>query len=86
MSVTCDIQGGVAVVTLQNPPVNALSVAIRRGLLHAVQKVADDSSVAAVVIMGAGRTFPGEHLLSIEPCSWLELEMGGDSMLDGYSV
>jgi len=60
MSVTCEIESGVAVVTLQNPPVNALSVAIRGGLLDAVQKVADDSSIAALVIMGAGRTFPGE--------------------------
>jgi len=74
------------VVTLQNPPVNALSVAVRRGLLHAVQKVADDSSVVAVVIMGAGRTFPGEYLLLIEPCLWLELEMAGNSMLDAYSL
>jgi hypothetical protein len=48
--------------------------------------VADDSSVVAVVIMGAGRTFPGEYLLLIEPCLWLELEMAGNSMLDGYSV
>jgi 3-hydroxyacyl-CoA dehydrogenase len=67
MSVTCDMQGGVAVLTLKNPPVNALSVAVRQGLLDGLQKVAADPAVTAVVIMGAGRTFPCECLLSLQP-------------------
>ena len=49
--------GGVAVVTITNPPVNALSHPVRVGLLEAVQEAADDDSVDAIVIACAGRTF-----------------------------
>jgi 3-hydroxyacyl-CoA dehydrogenase len=47
----------VLVVTLDHPPVNALSAAVRRGLLDALQAAAVDPAVAAVLIVGAGRNF-----------------------------
>lgn len=50
-------EGSVAIIEIDNPPVNALSNAARAGLLRAVQAAADDASIAAVVIAGAGRTF-----------------------------
>ncbi|MFI5447392.1 3-hydroxyacyl-CoA dehydrogenase NAD-binding domain-containing protein [Polaromonas sp. UC242_47] len=50
-------QGGVLVVTINNPPVNALGVAVRRGLAAAMDVAEADSAVAAVLIVGAGRNF-----------------------------
>jgi 3-hydroxyacyl-CoA dehydrogenase len=47
----------VAVITIDNPPVNALSPAIWRGLDEAVQRAAGDPAVDAVVLIGAGSTF-----------------------------
>jgi 3-hydroxyacyl-CoA dehydrogenase len=49
--------GGIAVVTIANPPVNALSTAVRQGLLDAVAGIEADPSVSAAVIAGSGRTF-----------------------------
>ena len=47
----------VAVVTIDNPPVNAMSFHVREPLLAALKKLRDDASVAAIVIACAGRTF-----------------------------
>ncbi|MER8464310.1 3-hydroxyacyl-CoA dehydrogenase NAD-binding domain-containing protein [Mesorhizobium sp. M1396] len=49
--------GGVAIVTIDNPPVNALSFHLREPLMQALVELRDDASVAAVVIVCAGRTF-----------------------------
>ncbi|MGB3538237.1 MAG: 3-hydroxyacyl-CoA dehydrogenase NAD-binding domain-containing protein [Mesorhizobium sp.] len=49
--------GDVAVVTIDNPPVNAMSFHVREPLLAALEKLRDDASVAAIVIACAGRTF-----------------------------
>jgi 3-hydroxyacyl-CoA dehydrogenase len=47
----------VAVILIDNPPVNALSHAVRSGLLDALKAVETDSTVRAIVIACAGRTF-----------------------------
>jgi len=49
--------GDVAVVIIDNPPVNALSFHVREPLMHALVSLRDDVSVAAIVIACAGRTF-----------------------------
>ncbi|QGW80785.1 3-hydroxyacyl-CoA dehydrogenase NAD-binding domain-containing protein [Variovorax paradoxus] len=49
--------GGVFVVTIDNPPVNALGVDVRRGLVAAIEAAEVDSAAAAVLIVGAGRNF-----------------------------
>ena len=49
--------GEVAIVTIDNPPVNALKHAVRAGLADALARARDDEAVAAVVILCAGRTF-----------------------------
>ncbi|MDP2256159.1 MAG: 3-hydroxyacyl-CoA dehydrogenase NAD-binding domain-containing protein [Polaromonas sp.] len=49
--------GSVLLVTIDHPPVNALSVDVRRGLLAAAQEADADAGVAAVLIVGAGRAF-----------------------------
>jgi 3-hydroxyacyl-CoA dehydrogenase len=47
----------IAVITINNPPVNALSPAVAEALARAVEQVGDDDSIEAVVLIGAGRTF-----------------------------
>lgn len=47
----------VAVVTIDSPPVNALSAAVRKGIFDGVKSAAADPAVKAIVIACAGRTF-----------------------------
>jgi 3-hydroxyacyl-CoA dehydrogenase len=49
--------GGIAVVTIDNPPVNALSQAVRVELLRAFRSFVDDASLSGIVLIGAGRSF-----------------------------
>ena len=55
--VTIARQGDIATVTVDNPPVNALGLALRQGLWDAVAELDADPSVRAVVLICAGRTF-----------------------------
>src|SRR5882672_6421828 len=56
-SVDLDRRGRVAVLTVNNPPVNALSQHVRQGLHEGVKQATADPAVAAIVIVCAGRTF-----------------------------
>ena len=47
----------VAIVTVDSPPVNALSAAVRRGIFEQVKAAAGDPQVQAIVLTCAGRTF-----------------------------
>jgi 3-hydroxyacyl-CoA dehydrogenase len=55
--VTWRRDGDVAVISVENPPVNALSRAVRAGLLAALQAANADPQVRALLIRCAGRTF-----------------------------
>jgi 3-hydroxyacyl-CoA dehydrogenase len=57
VSVRIQRDGAVAVVVIDNPPVNATSHHVRLGLLDAVREINADSNVLGAVIMGAGRSF-----------------------------
>jgi 3-hydroxyacyl-CoA dehydrogenase len=48
---------GVAVITINNPPVNALSPGVPEGISEALEQIAQDDSLKAVVLIGGGRTF-----------------------------
>ena len=48
---------GVGVITVDQPPLNVLSRAVRDGLMAAVRQAAADSAASAVVLTGAGRSF-----------------------------
>ena len=50
-------EGDIAVVTADNPPVNALKHQVRAGLAEALHQTRDDPAIKAVVIACAGRTF-----------------------------
>jgi 3-hydroxyacyl-CoA dehydrogenase len=49
--------GEIAIITIQNPPVNALSPGVPQGISEAIGQVGDDASVRAAVLIGGGRTF-----------------------------
>jgi 3-hydroxyacyl-CoA dehydrogenase len=52
-----ETDGGVAVLVIDNPPVNAASWDVRRGLLELVRAADADPNVSAIVLIGAGNTF-----------------------------
>jgi 3-hydroxyacyl-CoA dehydrogenase len=49
--------GDVAVITIHNPPVNALSPGVPEGISAALDQIAGDDQVKAAVLIGGGRTF-----------------------------
>ncbi|MBD8542460.1 enoyl-CoA hydratase/isomerase family protein [Oxalobacteraceae sp. CFBP 8761] len=53
------MHGDILVVTIDNPPVNALGVDVRRGLAAAIDAAVADAAVKAVLIVGSGKTFIG---------------------------
>ncbi|WP_374443788.1 3-hydroxyacyl-CoA dehydrogenase NAD-binding domain-containing protein [Stella sp.] len=55
--VRVEIRDGVAVIAVDNPPVNALSVGVPDGIMAALAAGAADPAVGAFVLLGAGRTF-----------------------------
>ena len=56
-SVDLSTRGRVAVLTVDNPPVNALSQHVRKGLHDGIKQATGDGAVQAIVIVCAGRTF-----------------------------
>ena len=52
-------RGAVAVIALDNPPVNGLGHALRRGLVDGLDRAAADPAVQAIVLVGAGKGFSG---------------------------
>ncbi len=55
--VSLSVQEDVAVITINNPPVNALSPGVPEGIRNSIAAAAGDSNVRAVVMIGGGRTF-----------------------------
>lgn len=53
-----DTEGRIAVLTIDNPPVNALGIAVREGIMAQMDRAVADEAVDAIVLIGAGRTFP----------------------------
>ncbi|XP_070694739.1 peroxisomal bifunctional enzyme isoform X2 [Pempheris klunzingeri] len=53
------VSGSVGLITLQNPPVNALSAAVRQGIIDTVQRSLSDPKVKSVVICGQNGIFCG---------------------------
>ena len=49
--------GDIAIITLNSPPVNALSANVRDGLFEGFKAAIADDSVKAIVLICAGRTF-----------------------------
>ncbi|MFN9478000.1 MAG: 3-hydroxyacyl-CoA dehydrogenase NAD-binding domain-containing protein [Betaproteobacteria bacterium] len=54
-----EVRGNVALLQLDNPPVNGMSHAVRRALVDGLERALDDPAVAAIVITGTDRVFSG---------------------------
>ncbi len=59
MSASYAVHGPVAVITLDNPPVNGLGFDTRRGIADGVARANADAAVKAIVLTGAGKAFSG---------------------------
>ena len=59
MTTLYEVHGSVAVITLNNPPVNGLGHATRLGITDGLQKANADSAIKSIVISGAGSAFSG---------------------------
>ncbi|WP_028238333.1 3-hydroxyacyl-CoA dehydrogenase NAD-binding domain-containing protein [Stutzerimonas azotifigens] len=55
--ITLERNGPVALIYIDNPPVNAGSLEVREGLLRAVKQVESDSQLIGAVLIGAGKMF-----------------------------
>jgi 3-hydroxyacyl-CoA dehydrogenase len=53
------VRDGIAVITMNNPPVNGLGNALRAGIAEGLKQAAADPEVKAVLIMGTGKVFSG---------------------------
>jgi 3-hydroxyacyl-CoA dehydrogenase len=51
------VEDGIALITINYPPVNALSHAVREGIVNSMKQVGADAAVKAVVLICEGRTF-----------------------------
>ncbi len=59
MSANYEVRGAIAVITLDNPPVNGLGFATRKAAAEGIERAEADPAVKAVVITGAGKAFSG---------------------------
>ncbi|KQW36916.1 3-hydroxyacyl-CoA dehydrogenase NAD-binding domain-containing protein [Rhizobacter sp. Root404] len=59
MSANYELRGNVAVITMDNPPVNGLGHATRLGIVNGLERAQADDAVKAIVISGAGKAFSG---------------------------
>ncbi|WP_322981419.1 3-hydroxyacyl-CoA dehydrogenase NAD-binding domain-containing protein [Pseudomonas sp. C11] len=78
MSTQYEVQGSVAVITLQSPPVNALSFGLRKGVMESLLQANENPDVTAIVLIGEGKAFCGGADLyefgtpeaATEPTAW----------------
>jgi len=59
MTAEYQVRGDVAVITLNNPPVNGLGLATRQGIADGLNRANADAAVKAIVLTGAGKAFSG---------------------------
>ena len=59
MSANYQVHGDVAVISLNNPPVNGLSLAVRQGVINGLTQATQDPAVKAIVVTGEGKAFSG---------------------------
>lgn len=59
MTAEYKVHGDIAVITLNNPPVNGLGLATRQGIVAGLEQANADAAVKAIVLTGAGKAFSG---------------------------
>ena len=58
-AVTYTVRDGIAVITMNNPPVNGLGSVLRPGIMDGIRKADADPAVKALVIIGSAKAFSG---------------------------
>ncbi|HEV8443113.1 MAG TPA: 3-hydroxyacyl-CoA dehydrogenase NAD-binding domain-containing protein, partial [Steroidobacteraceae bacterium] len=76
MSVSYENHGGIALALVDRPPVNAIDVSVRAGILDAVKRATGDREIQALVVACRGRTFLSGADLT---------ELGGTIAAPGYA-
>jgi len=59
MTAEYKVHGDIAVITLNNPPVNGLGLSTRQGIVDGLAQATNDATIKAVVLTGAGKAFSG---------------------------
>ena len=59
MTARFERRDSVALITLDNPPVNSLGRATRQGIWDALQRALPDPAIEAIVLTGSGKAFCG---------------------------
>ena len=59
MGANYEVRGDVAVISLDNPPVNGLGYDTRLGIVDGLERALGDAAVKAIVVTGAGKAFSG---------------------------
>jgi 3-hydroxyacyl-CoA dehydrogenase len=59
MSAEYQVNGNIAVITMNNPPVNGLGHATRSAIVDGMKQALSDDAIKAIVITGAGKAFSG---------------------------
>ena len=77
-----DLRDRVAVITIDNPPVNALSAGVPEGISDGVERAGHDTNADAIVLIGAGSTFIAGADINI----FKELKTREQSMERSHSV
>ena len=72
MSADYQTQGDIAVISMNNPPVNGLGLELRRSVCDGVQRAIGDQAIKAIVLTGAGKAF----------CSGQDLSDPGELQLE----
>ena len=74
----------VAIITIDNPPVNAIGAGVPEGIAAALDSVEKDPQVRAVVLIGAGRTFmAGADIRELEELAAGRGATVGERLSDG---
>ena len=70
-TVETQVSDGVAMLVVNNPPVNALSAGVPEGISAAIRSAESDPAVKAIALIGAGRTFvAGADIKQLEEMAW----------------
>ena len=58
-SIQYEVNGEVAVITLDNPPINGLGLDLRKGIVASIDRAMADNSIETIVLIGSERAFSG---------------------------
>lgn len=71
MTVTTTTENRIGIITIDNPPVNALSRGVPEAIAGAIEAFQKDPSALAIVVIGAGRTFiAGADINDLQKAAW----------------